>query len=429
MDDKIRSIHTKRQNLDCSILKQKIKGIKRVLTRRRNRGNRKHNLTSMNSVLPHECIPFMGVSKVLYDAKVNNHLGIPKHFVRNKNYEKKRSSSTLSLSSCSDPSIQKDITKVSGVRIPVEKYISNSIEPSEDIPKIIVANSQKHEAFSINLYILLLSFEEHTFELIEIEFFGGKDARDLIIDSIQRKAVDSRLRSQQYRGLCRPLAGAEILDQNLVTAPSFGDTFDICAGEVLIAIPNSSTGNECTEIFQRVLCQHSILNTSFDYSPSLQTYLSKKTKAFGSTANKKESSSNIEYKTRKNKVSNHDLVSNCARSKQLLVSTNLGNKQISIESASKELNVKENESVVVYHNQNVREETSNGKRAQMQVVTKVEAQSNFEESLKQFSKFIFKLCDLGCRGTIVYMLYIVLLILEENFGLAQKSNKYMHEKN
>ena len=48
-----------------------------------------------------------------------------------------------------------------------------------------------------------------------------------------------------------------------------------------------------------------------------------------------------EYK--KHEVCNHDLVSNCESIKEPLVSTNLCNKQISTESASKELDVKENE--------------------------------------------------------------------------------------
>ncbi|CAB9518952.1 expressed unknown protein [Seminavis robusta] len=121
-------------------------------------------------------------------------------------------------------------------------------------PPIVAAEMTK-------IFVLLLEPKTKTFELIQLVYPSAITTIGDILRLIPQHATELALGSQKYVGLCRPKDEQELSDLTVLASASAAAAgtgknlkcANICAGEILVAMPNDYTVAEVARFSQAIL--------------------------------------------------------------------------------------------------------------------------------------------------------------------------------
>jgi hypothetical protein len=123
----------------------------------------------------------------------------------------------------------------------------------QSMPTNIAAASILEYSSPSRIYILLLAPDTKQFELLEISDLRlSVTTIGHILDRIPTASTVPALGSRYYTGLCRPKDGIEMTGQQ-VPAGKVSGGWRITRGEILIAIPQGFSGQECMKMCSQIL--------------------------------------------------------------------------------------------------------------------------------------------------------------------------------
>lgn len=121
----------------------------------------------------------------------------------------------------------------------------------------VVSEERAMVAATSKVFVLLLEPRRRLFELIQLEYYPSVATIGDLVGLIPSKATERLLGYQIYVGLCRPkIDGPASVMTDLemkASGTSNGGSANIYRGEILVAIPEGYTGEECAKMANTIL--------------------------------------------------------------------------------------------------------------------------------------------------------------------------------
>ena len=150
-------------------------------------------------------------------------------------------------------------------------HIKTATSSSRNVKGSFRGNAISFSADLTKIFLLLIQPATKKFELIEIQFCTSQGTIGDILNLIPSNSTDDSLGHQRHLGLCRPTDGVEMIDRRALAKGPGENNRSYCRileGEILTAIPEGYTGNDCKTLSRPIL-NHPALSNLFRRSNPL----------------------------------------------------------------------------------------------------------------------------------------------------------------